>query len=66
MRQNRLNVTLPVQACSNEVCYQMEMLRNAAEIVCRFCACVTELWKWFRFNELCLYINNEDISSKLL
>ena len=38
VRQNRLNVTLPAQACSNEICYQMEMLRNAAEIVGRFCA----------------------------
>jgi len=32
------NVTLPAQACLNEVCYKMEMLRNAAEIVGRFCA----------------------------
>ena len=42
MRQNRLNVTLPAQACSNEVRYQnlvqMKTFRNAAEIVGRFCA----------------------------
>jgi len=38
VRQNRLNVTLPAQACSNEVRYQMETFRNAAEIVGRLCA----------------------------
>jgi len=31
-------VTLPAPACSNEVRYQMETLRNAAEIAGRFCA----------------------------
>jgi len=35
---NHLNVTLPAQACSYEVCYQTKMLRNAAEIADRFCA----------------------------
>jgi len=40
VRQNRLNVTVPAQAClyMYEVCFQIEMLRNAAEIVGRFCA----------------------------
>jgi len=38
VRKNRLSVTLPAQACSNEVRYQMETFRNAAEIVGRFCA----------------------------
>jgi len=32
------NVAQPAQACSYEVCYKMKMLRNAAEIVGRFCA----------------------------
>jgi len=31
-------MTLPAQACSYKVCYQMEMLINPAEIVDRFCA----------------------------
>ena len=38
MRQYRLNVTLQAQACSYEVCYEVEMLRNATEIVGRFCS----------------------------